>query len=394
MRIGIDIRNIGRKRTGDEAVFLNIVRELSCIDSENEYQLFLDRRSAEEQREISMRLGISGKKNFHLVLLDSARTKFDWNAWHIPRYLAAHEIDIYHTQYIAPLFVPRRTALVTHIHDVSFRAEPRFISFLDRFFLNAFIPRSLSRSDLIVVPSVFTKREVMKFYRVPEEKILVAWNAVAPEFLVERAATDGERRVRDRYRLPDSFVLSLGTLQPRKNVPRLIEAFSLLRGEDQNLRLVIAGNRLGHHVDPEIDRIVRRLNLESSIVFPGFVEQEDVRALISAARAFAFPSKYEGFGIPMLEAMSCGVPVVASDIPALRETGSDAALFANPDDPKSFADALRLAIQTGSERKRLIREGKDRAKYFSWEKSAKDILAAYEEICFHKRTASSFHLTG
>jgi hypothetical protein len=123
MRIGIDIRNIGKRRTGDEVVFLNLVRELVRLDSENEYFLFLEERSNEALRDIEKRLCIVGKKNFCLVTLP-ANNKFDWNLWYVPRYLRKNAIDIYHTQYIVPFFVPKRTKVVTHIHDVSFCAFP------------------------------------------------------------------------------------------------------------------------------------------------------------------------------------------------------------------------------------------------------------------------------
>ena len=388
MNIGIDIRTLGKKRTGDEVVFLNVVRELAKLDAENEYRLFLDARTDKELRDIEKRLGIVGKRNFRFVSLP-AKNKFDWNLWYVPRYLRAHALDIYHTQYIAPLLVPKRTKLVTHIHDVSFRAYPQFIAPLDRFFLNALIPRSLRRADLIVAPSEFTKREIMRYFAVPEEKIAVIYNAVAPEFLgEEKESQERLETIREKYHLPKAFLLYIGTLQPRKNIPTLIEAFAILRESDSDLGLVLVGNREGHHFDRRIDETIARLGVKDAVVFPGFVDQSDLPRLMGAARTFVYPSHYEGFGIPILEAMGRSVPVVASDIPALREAGGDAAMFVSPEKELLFVGALRAACSSGPVREELVRKGLIRARYFSWQKSARDLLATYREICFHRETAS------
>lgn len=383
MKIGIDIRNIGRKRTGDEVVFSNLIREMAGLDAKNEYFLFLDVRTEDELRGISRRLCFSGKKNFSFVLLP-AKNKFDWNVWFLPRYLRAHSIDVYHTQYIVPFFVSPRTRIITHIHDVSFAAFPGYIDPLDLFFLKTLLPRSLRRADGIAVPSEFTKGEVVRYFSVPEGKISVLHNAVSPEFL-ENQSADREA-LRATYRLPKSFLLYVGTLQPRKNIPLLLRAFARLREEDSALGLVLCGNRNGHHVDQKIDEIVARLNLADSVVFPGFIDQADLPDVMSLARAFVYPSHYEGFGIPILESMSRGVPVVASDIPSLREVGGDASMFAPPDDVEAFVEAIRAVCSEGDSRNDLIEKGFRRARFFSWERSARNLLAVYEKICFDKKT--------
>lgn len=383
LRIGIDIRNVGRKRTGDEVVFLNMVRELARLDDSNEYDLFLDTRSQSEYHDISRRLGILGRDAFHLVPLP-ARNKFDWNTVWLPRYLHKHPVHVYHTQYIAPFFIPKKTALVTHVHDMSFRAYPQYIAPLDRFFLSRLMPRSIDRSRIVMSPSSFTKREIVKYYGIPEEKIVVVHNALSREFL--EAPFGKTEAVREKYHLPEESILSVGTLQPRKNLPFLIEAFSRFRNGNSPAKLVIVGSRTGHHVDPDIDRTIDRLGLREHVIFPGFVDQEDLPILMESARVFAFPSRYEGFGIPILEAMSRGVPVVASDIPALRETAGDAALFAPPESVPLFAEALKKAYRAGSDRESCISKGTLRSQSFSWEESARSVLATYRKICFHRGT--------
>ncbi|MFZ1736119.1 MAG: glycosyltransferase family 1 protein, partial [Candidatus Moraniibacteriota bacterium] len=378
MKIGIDIRNVGKNRTGDEVVFFNLVRELLKADTENEYLLFLDERTDSELRELEVRLGVTDRNRVRFVSLPT-RDKFDWNGWWIPRYLRTHAVDIYHTQYIVPFFVPKRTKVVTHIHDVSFRAYPQYIAWIDRWFLNLLIPRSLRRADVIIVPSKFTKQEIVKYYAVSEEKIAVIYNAVAQEFFredKEDESLDGGHIgvLREKYHLPESFFLYVGTLQPRKNIPALIEAFSRFREQNANMRdikLVLVGNRRGHHFDVRINETIARLGMGSNIVFPGFVDQEDLPLLMRLATLFVFPSYYEGFGIPILEAMSQGVPVVASDIPALREAGGDAALFVALDSPEHLSVALSEICRSLVLRETLQKKGLVRAQHFSWEKSAK-----------------------
>ncbi len=393
MKIGIDIRNIGKNRTGDEVVFLNLVRELLKVDGEDEYLLFLDGRTEEELAELKSRLGVSDRNRARFVNLP-AKNKFDWNLWWLPRYLRSCEVDLYHTQYIVPFFVPKRTKVVTHIHDVSFRAYPEYISWSDRWLLNALIPRSLRRADMIVAPSEFTKQEIEKYYGVPSEKITVVYNAVAPDFFGEGSnmkvgpEPDEVRisNVRQKYRLPEKFILYVGTLQPRKNIPVLLEALDRLRREKahESIRLVLVGNRKGHHFDSRIDETISRLGMEDRVVFPGFVDQTDLPILVGLASVFVFPSKYEGFGIPILEAMSRGVPVVASDIPALREAGGDAAIFVDPDSANDFSSALARILESSDLRESIRKRGYVRSGHFSWEESARDLLVMYRRICFYR----------
>ena len=394
MKIGIDIRNIGKHRTGDEVVFLNLVRELLKIDRQNEYLLFLDGRTDEEIHLLRNRLGMADDGNARFVVLP-ARNKFDWNLWWVPRYLRTHAVAIYHTQYIVPFFVPKRTRIVTHIHDVSFRVYPRYIASMDRLFLSLLIPRSLDRADAIVAPSEFTKREILKLYPRTTGKISVVYNAVAPEFfhidtLGEVAREKQADAIRRKYHLPKTYILSVGTLQPRKNLPFLIELFARLRKEKEgaDLGLVLVGNRSGHHVDRGIDEVIARLHVGDAVVFPGFVDQEDLPILMRSATLFVFPSYYEGFGIPLLEAMSQGVPVVASDTPALREAGGDAALFFPIGDIDRGVEMLRSACFSSSVRAALQEKGYAQSKQFSWERGAQSLLVTYEKICFHRGTVS------
>jgi glycosyltransferase involved in cell wall biosynthesis len=185
MKIGIDIRNIGKKRTGDEAVFFNLVKNLANIDSKNDYFLFTDITGKVILQKIIAELGIANKPNFKIISL-KCPNKFIWNAWILPGYLKNSPVDVYHTQYITPFFVPKKVKIITTIHDISFNFFPRFIKWRDLFFLKTLIPTSLKKADKIIAVSQFTKGEIIKYYKINPNKVEVVCNAVGDNFTVAK----------------------------------------------------------------------------------------------------------------------------------------------------------------------------------------------------------------
>ena len=379
MKIGIDIRLIGKKRTGDEAVFANLTRALASIDRSNEYFLFTDLSFREDIRNIVANLGLEGKDNFRIVPVASAN-RYVWNFFQIRRALKKHPVDVYLTQYITPFFIPRRIKIATIVHDISFTAFPQLIKFSDRFFLALLMRLSLRRADLVVAVSEFTRREIIRHYALVAKKIAVVPNAVGEDVLGRKVEKGEVLAVKQRYGIEGDYILYLGTLQPRKNIAFLIEAFAKLKKKMPDAKLVIAGGRSAHNVDKEIDEVARKLSLEKSVIFTGYVEETEKAPLLAGARVFAFPSLYEGFGIPILEAFAAGVPVVASDIEVLREVGADAALYADPRSLDGFADSLYAAYVDVEMRKRLTEAGKARVSFFSWEKSARRARSLFEGL--------------
>ncbi|MEK9151096.1 MAG: glycosyltransferase family 1 protein [Patescibacteria group bacterium] len=382
--IAIDIRLLGKKRTGDEMVFFHLTKEALKQDRESRYVLLTDETVAEKLRTLSLRLGCAGQENVGIVSLP-AKNRFVWNLFVLPKYLFQNHIDVFHTQYILPLCVPRRTKIAVHIHDVSFRAHPELIGWSDRLFLSLFIPRSLRRAACVIVPSRFTGDEIVRYYGIDPDKIAVVPNAIGEEFL-ETVPEDQarDRATREKYRLPERFIIAVGTLQPRKNIPFLIEAFASLRKRLPDMGLVLVGNRAARHTDQAIDRAIAAHGLGDAVLFPGFIDQEDLPHVIRLATIFALPSLYEGFGIPMLEAMSQGVPVAAADIPSLREVGGDAALYfdVRSDLPSlaSCEEKLYTLCIDQKQRQMLRSAGKGRVERYSWKASATHLLSAYDSV--------------
>jgi glycosyltransferase involved in cell wall biosynthesis len=380
MLIGIDIRNIGKKRTGDEAVFFNLVKNLAAIDTKNEYKLFTDITDTAVLQDAVVSLGIGEKENFAIVSLPTAN-RFNWNFWTLPKYLRKNPVDVYLTQYITPWFVPKRIKIITIIHDVSFKVYKQFIEKSDLFFLNCLIPHSIKRAYKIVSVSQFTRDEIIKYYKVAPEKVDYIYNAVADDFLAQDISEEKIKAVREKYYLPEKYILYVGTLQPRKNLPTLIEAFTLLKADKQFdfLKLVIAGGK-GHNFDRKIEEAIGNNKLDRDVILSGFVAEEDKAAVMAGAEIFCFPSFYEGFGIPILEAMAVSLPVVASDIAPHREIAGEAALFFNPDIAGELFQRLVEILRNDTLHNNLVIKGRTQVQKFSWRQTAEKMRGIFESL--------------
>ena len=371
-RRAIDIRMLGHKRTGDETVFFELTREILRQDQEHEYRLLTHETDKEALALLYTRLELERDDPKRKIVVLPAKNRFWWNLVTLPVFLWHERITLLHTQYILPFWVPRFTQVVDHVHDVSFCALPQFIGKKDLWFLRLLIPRSLRMSTYIVVPSQFTKDEITKYYGVREDKIVVIANAIGSHFLAGLNTESSDEALRQKYGLPESFFLYVGTLQPRKNIPFLIEGFTQYRVRFPEARLVVVGNRHGHHVDQAIGEA-------PGVTFPGYIDEADLPRLFHMAKVFIFPSLYEGFGIPLLEAMSQSVPILASNIPVLREVGGQAALYFDPQNVDSLVQALYSLEDSLAKREALVAAGNDRIQHFSWTKSGALLLSLYNK---------------
>lgn len=288
------------------------------------------------------------------------------------------DADVTHFfNYIVPPGVHGKT--VVTVHDMVYRTYPETVRSRTRHMLDMGLTRSMERADRIVTDSEFSRQEIIRYYPRYAEKIRVVPCGVDCErFRPERdpAATE---RVKQTYGIKGDYFLYLGTLEPRKNLERLIDAYAAFAG-DVNVppRLVLAGGK--GWLYEGIFQKVQSLGLSDRVVFTQYVASEDMCALMSGALAFTFPSLYEGFGMPPLEAMACGTPVLSSDAASLPEVTGDCAVIVKAEDVSSIADGLRRLYADPALRQRLSREGLERAKGFSWDKSARMLMDVYKEI--------------
>jgi glycosyltransferase involved in cell wall biosynthesis len=249
-----------------------------------------------------------------------------------------------------------------------------------------FARRALLRADHIFAVSQASKRDLVRAFGVPESKVSVVYNAVDERFLTEPMPSDPER-ILERHAVNSPFVLYAGNIRPQKNLPRLIEAFAVakaeLRGvpEFENLKLLVIGEALTRHAD--LRRAVVRSRVREDVRFLGFVPPAVLRVFYSRARAFLFPSLYEGFGLPPLEAMAHGTPVLTSDTSSLPEVFGDAALLVNPENVFDIARGIRQILTDQALRETLTRRGYECVRRYSWERSAQQVRGAYDTISPH-----------
>lgn len=283
--------------------------------------------------------------------------------------------QVYHFfNFVLPPRVPG--AVVNTVHDLVYLRYPQTMQKANYRRLHQHLRRSCERADRIVTVSQFGARELSEQFGIAPEKIRVVYNGVDTEQFYP--GTEGAEEFRKAYGLPEHYFLYIGTLEPRKNLPGLLRAYAAGKPSFHGCKLVLAGARGWEY--QEIFRLVEELGLQDDVVFPGYLPFEKLRLLYAASSAFVFPSLYEGFGLPPLEAMACGVPVITSLAASLPEVAGDAALLVHPLDHEELADAMRRILEEEELRNTLREKGFRQVKQFSWDNAAESLLSLYQEL--------------
>ncbi len=300
-----------------------------------------------------------------------------WYRLRLPLWVEAWTgpLDLFHApDFILPPVKPGTRTVVT-IHDLSFVREPDSVMPGMTAHLNQWVPRSVERADHVIAVSAATRQDLIELYQTPPEKISVLYHGVTPNFkpIKEPAALN---TVRQKYGLGERpFILSVGTIQPRKNYRRLVQAFAKI---DPSFALVIVGSKGWDY--EEIFAEVTQRGLAERVHFPGFVVDADLPALYSAASLFVYPSLYEGFGLPALEAMACGTPVVVSNQSALPEVISEAGLLVDPRDVEAIATTMANVLADQNLHRQLSQAGLIQAARFTWDDVAMKLLRLYQMV--------------
>ncbi len=342
--IGIDYTPAYEQGAGIGRYVRELINALAQIDDQTPYRLFVAGINA------SSSLPTTPGPNFswRTTRLSPKWLARIWHRAHVPLPIErwTGNIDLVHaTDFVLPP-VRRTTRTILTVHDLSFVHVPETTSPGLKRYLDAVVPRSVSRADHILADSQSTKDDLIKIYNTPADKVTVLLSGVDSRF---RPVDDPRKlnEVRQKYRLGTwPFLFAIGTVQPRKNYTRICEALSLLRSEFPDLNLVIAGGK--GWLDDPIYENVRRLQLEEQVHFIGFAEELDLPVLYSAAVAVPFVSLYEGFGLPVLEAMACGTPVIASNISSIPEVAGDAAVLVDPRNSDAISAGIRDVLITES----------------------------------------------
>jgi glycosyltransferase involved in cell wall biosynthesis len=367
VRIGIDARLFLAERTGIGSYTSHLLHSLADLTREEEFVLFTDKP-----------VPLPGPNFTNEVI--AVRKRILWTLFSLPLRLRRRPVDLFHGTANFELPPTRQCRLVSTVHDLIPLHFPELVSKKFYLLFRALIGRTIGRSDRVITDSEYSRRDILERFPVPEEKVTVIPLAPHPRF---RAVDDtgGDDSIRRRYALPRRYVLFVGVFEPRKNIPLLVDAFVSFRrrfevGDDFQLALVGGAGYRGEEIAKEI----RNRGLEPAVRLLGYVPDEDLPALYRQADLLVVPSMYEGFGLPALEAMACGAPVLAADRSSLPEVvGPSGRLFA-PGDPDLLADQMAQILSSDETRAEMSARGRERAALFTWEETASRTLRVYREV--------------
>jgi glycosyltransferase involved in cell wall biosynthesis len=383
MRIGLDIRLLGEIRTGKGNYIYHLVKNLFQLDKKNHYLLFASIFKNAQSVLENGRLLAAEHDNAKVTVLKMPG-KIGSLLWKytpfLPPQLYFEKLDISHFLYY-PILTPSGGKLIATVHDLTPLRFPEFHIF--REVVKPWSDKAksyLNKMNSIIVFSDNTKNDIIEILKIPEYKIKVIYLGVGERYK-KIHDINSIKEILGKYAIDFPYILSVGTLEPRKNFVRLIKAFHRLM-KDYALKglykLVIVGVK-GWSCE-DIFKKVEELELKNDVIFTGFVPDEDLPFLMNGACLFVYPSLYEGFGLPPLEALACGVPVITSNNSSLPEVVGEAAIMIDPYDVDEIAHAMHNVLTKETQNKILVRKGLERAKKFSWSETARKTLEVYEEV--------------
>ena len=368
MKVGIDARLVYYQRAGIGQYTLRLSRALAAIDSSNTYVILHSRKDHAPLAEGAnvRRYGLWTPPHHRL------------EQWILPVELMAPGLDVLHCPDFIPPFHRRCPAVIT-VHDLAFLRFPGLLTADSQRYYGQ-IGRAVSSAEHIIAVSESTKTDLVTLAGADGAKISVVHEAAGPEF--QPAGAEAMRAVRLRYAITGEYILFVSTIEPRKNIPFLLQAYAYLRqnwSEDVACpKLVLAGRR--GWLCESIFAVLEELKLGEAVIVTGGVPVEDLPGLYSGACCFVLPSLYEGFGLPVLEAMSCGAPVIATHTSSLPEVTGDAAILIDAQDMVGLANSMRLVCTDADRRRAMSEKGLRQAGRFSWERAARETLACYQSV--------------
>jgi glycosyltransferase involved in cell wall biosynthesis len=369
LRIAIDAHSVGTGLGGNESYATNLIEALAQIDNSNLYTLYVTRKQAVERfsnrwPNFTVRRTLPHSPLIRIPVTLSAE-------------LRRNRVDVLHVQFTAPPAVP--CPVVVSIHDLSFEHLPQTFKRRSRMQLRMTVRRSARLASQIISLSSHARDDIVATYNVNPEKVTVIPLA-APAHFAPVTDNNELQRVKQTYAIDSSYLLCVGSIQPRKNLTRLLEAYSLLRRnspEGKLPKLVVAGKYAW--LFEETLRTIDQLGLSDSVIMTGYVPEADLPALYSGALCFVYPSYFEGFGLPPLEAMKCGTPVIVGNQTSMPEVVGDAAIMFDPFDAADIASAIKKVISDDALRATLKTRSLERAQLFDWQHTARQTLEVYKK---------------
>jgi glycosyltransferase involved in cell wall biosynthesis len=370
MHIGIDAHAIGAQQGGNETYIRNLITALADLDHKNQYTLYFAVASAAEAWR-------NRYANFAVRLLPPP-TPFVRVPLALALELRRRPVDVLHVQYTAPPFCP--APVVAMIHDLAFEHLPETFTRRGKTQLRFTVRRTARQAAHIVTVSEFSRQDIIRTYRLPPDRITVTYNGCEAHFTSQPISNREAETIKQKFGISRDYLLAVGSVQPRKNLIRLLRAYAMLREQqpDFQLQLVIVGRQLWLY--KEILREIKQQNFAADVIATGYANDEDLPALYRSAVALVYPSLFEGFGLPPLEAMACGTPVITSDCSSLPEVVGKAAILVNPYEEADLAQAIWKLTNDDVLRAQLRQAGIQQAYHFTWRAAAEKTLAIYQAI--------------
>ncbi|MBU0707911.1 glycosyltransferase family 4 protein [Patescibacteria group bacterium] len=374
MRIGIDCRTILNPKRGERAgvghYSYYLVKNILKQDKRNEYVLFFDYRFQNthefKQKNVKIRcFPFSQYKKF---------LPFSYSHMLIAAFLKREKLDLYHSPANVIPYYYNGPSVVT-VHDLAIYRHPEWFPRGQKFSISVLVPRSLNKALRLIAVSEATKKDIVKVFKVPQKKIQVVYEGVLHE-----TTKTTDLAITHKHGIKGKYLLYVGTIEPRKNLVLLVRAFSKLVKKSKAMSkytLVLAGHR-GWKSD-KIFKEIKKQGLEEQVKYLDYVSHEDKLALMKHATVFVFPTLYEGFGLPVLEAMNQGTPVISSNASSVPEVTGSAAVLVNPKSETALTEAMKKVLSSSASRKKLGRNGIEQAKKFRWSKCAKETIQIYRE---------------
>jgi len=373
MHIAIDARRICDEHAGMGVYTFNLINNLQKIDEENDYTVILN-----PLKNKIVETNGNFKKYVTPISIENHIVGDLWRNFYLPHQLHKNKVDVFHDPgYFLPVINGGYRSVVT-VHDLVVFSFPQTNSKKYFWYMKQMTSIGAKNADIIVADSYHTKEDLIKILNIPKEKIRVVYLATDKHLKPTKDKKKLEE-VKKKYHIDGKYILCVSTIEPRKNLPRLLSAYHQLRKET-NLehKLVVCGT-FGW-LFGDIFTTIDRLNLRDDVIFTGYIEDEELPHLYSAADLFVFPSLYEGFGLPALEAMACGIPVITSNSSSLPEILGDAGIMIDPYKPDDLSEAISKVLSDEKLRNKMKAKSLERSKKFSWEQTAQQTLEIYQDL--------------
>ena len=370
-RIGINLLFINPKLYGGSVVYaIKLIEELSKLDKNNFYYIYINK----ESKKLKLKIG----SNFVIRVLNfnyySVYLRYFWEQFILPFYLSKDKIQLIHSPgYVTPILTPVKK--LVSILDINYKGHSSNMKLIKRILLGIMVNLSARLSNSIITISEFSKKQIIKHTNTKAHKINVTLLSGSSDVKISNNIS--KKLLKSKYKINSDYIICFSSSSPHKNIVKFIESIKDILIKRSDLKLVLVG-----HVNDKIFNIIQKLKLEEYIVFTGFVPDEDVNPLISYSKVFVFPSLYEGFGIPLLNAQSCGVPVISSNAGSLPEVGGSEIYYFDPKSKIDIYNTVLKVINLVDNKKvdDLINFGFSNRSKFSWNKTAKETLDIYKKI--------------